>query len=237
MRLTSYAFCMILIMIISSCKKDEDETLVINPCGIDFESTVHYAAIGDEFSSGLYIAPEEAWSSRISEFIVDQGFTLSVFTQIGDNGDTAAELSSTLNTSSDANCKNLITLMAGANDQMTGRTAAQFQEDFSALLARAISITGSADRVICVTIPDYSVTPGLPASAGSAEEAKADIIAFNEIIMAETELQGARLADIYPISESAYQFLYVPEDSLHADGDQHGLWANVISAEVLQSLN
>ncbi|NND93877.1 MAG: hypothetical protein HKN45_03375 [Flavobacteriales bacterium] len=223
--------------ILNSCKKDDEVPIQIAPCGIDFNTTAHYMAIGDEFSSGLFITPTEAWPQHIVDFIEDQGIGVSEFVILGDIGATTEEISDLFENSMDSECKNLVTIMAGASDQLSGVSASEFQLAFEELLAQAIGITDDADKVICVTIPDYSIAPGLPPSAGTPDEVKLEIEAFNQIISQKAESLGARIADIYPISESAYQILYVPEDSLHADADQHSIWANVISAQVLQSLD
>ena len=233
----SFTYLLILAIALVSCKKDEEETLVIDPCGIDFSTTIHYGAVGDEFSSGLFISADSSWSKSMEQYIIDQGFTLSAFAQIGGEGNTAADLLEAMDNDPNAACKNLITLMCGTHDQLNGRSESQFQQDYTELLAKVISRAGSGERVVCVTIPDYSITPGLPASAGTPEEANADIQAYNAIITSAADAQGARLADIYPISQSAYQILYVPEDEFHPDEDHHLLWANVIAAQVYQALN
>ena len=211
----------LVLLTLLSCKKDEEESLVIDPCEIDYSTTVHYGAIGDEFSSGLFISADSSWSQLLSNYIVDQGYTLSVFAQFGSEGSTTADLFQLMDNDTDAACKNLITIMCGTHDQLNGVSSADFQADFAELLQKAISRTGNAGRVVCLTIPDYSITPGLPASAGTPQEANVDIQAFNAIISAEVDAQGARLAYIYPISQNAYQFLYLPEDEFHAEVHCH----------------
>ncbi|NNC82443.1 MAG: hypothetical protein HKN79_02620 [Flavobacteriales bacterium] len=227
----------IALLLLFACKKESAETLIIDPCGIDYATTVHYGAVGDEFSSGLYIHSDSAWTDQIAEYIESQGHVVSAYEQIGEYGDLTSALSMHMELEAEAKCKNLITLMCGAHDHWSGRTSAEFQTDFAALLIKAISRTDDPSKVICVTLPDYSSTPGLPTSAGSPEEAQAMIEAYNQVIISEAQSRGARIADIYPISQSAYQFLYVPEDSLHASADQHAIWANVIAEQVAEALD
>jgi len=226
-----------IIVLSSSCKKDDPGIIIIDPCGIDFETTVHLTIFGDDFSQAVHIEEDEAWPTLVDQFIEDQGYILSESTPISEYGIKTSELDALLNGNPNVECKNLVALMIGVNDQLEGRTTSQFESDYSNLLNTAISIAGSAQRVVSVTLPDYSITPGLPSSAGTPEEALADIEAYNTVIRTISEERGTRLADIFPISQSAYQILYVPEDSFHADADHHRLWANVISAEILQSLD
>lgn len=217
----------LVIFSLTGCKKDSASVL-INPCGIDFETTVHYVAIGDEFSSGVHIAPSTAWPYQLVDLMHDQGHIVSEFSFIGAEDLSSSELESSLNSSNNTDCKNLVTLMAGVHDQLEQKSLAEFRADYTSLLQKAITVAGTSDRLICLAIPDYSISPGLPASAGTPESAGQMILDYNEIIAEECETAGVHFADIYPISHSAYQILYVEQDEFHPDEDHHSLWANLV---------
>lgn len=48
------------IVLLTGCKDDDEDEFLIDPCGIDFNTTVHYLAVGDGFSSGQYLSPADA---------------------------------------------------------------------------------------------------------------------------------------------------------------------------------
>lgn len=214
-----------------ACKKDDPEPIIINPCGVDFSTTLHYLAIGDGFSSGRYLQEGEAWTERMEALLESRGEVLSEFESLGSVTATTADLLEELD-NADPACFNLATIMVGAHDHFTSRPLAEFRADYRSLIQQMVSLTGQANRVTCVSLPDYSVTPGLPFTTGSPSTAQNQIEAMNAIILDEAEQLGANYADIYPISQSLYSNLdaYVPNDSLHADADQHTVWAELIFA-------
>jgi lysophospholipase L1-like esterase len=223
------------LLLVTACKKDNDNNLNINPCGIDFNTTLHYVAIGDGFCSGLYLDATEAWPSIVVTRLEDQGFQVTDFSVFGAVDATSQDLNAQVNTNNPT-CKNVATIMVGAQDQFEGRSLDEFRADYRSLINKAVALTGSVDRVTCVTLPNYSSAPGLPSSAGTTEMAEAKLMAMNAIISEETDMAGVNLANIFPISGSLYANAnaYTPEDELHADADQQLAWAEII-AFVIQS--
>ena len=214
-----------------ACKKDQPSPLIINPCGIDFGTSLHYIAIGDGFSNGQFLNSADAWPSKVVVRLDTLNYEVSDFVFFGGNDMTTAELYASLNASG-LDCKNVATIMVGAQDHFEGRTLEEFRADYRQLISRVITLVGSAHRVTCVSLPDYSSTPGLPASAGTEAVAEARIMDMNEIILDESVMAGANYANIFPISQSAYEGLdaYVPQDELHANAFHNELWAEIIVA-------
>lgn len=225
--LTTILFC---ILLIAACKKDDKKELIINPCGIDFNTTLHFVAIGDGFSSGIYLEPTEAWPSIVVGRLEDQGYQVTDFSVFGAVDASSQDLNAGLN-SNNPTCKNVATIMVGAQDHFEGRSLEEFRADYRSLITKAVTLTGNTHRVTCVTLPNYSSAPGLPASAGTEAQAETTLMAMNSIIAEETGLAGVNLADIFPISGALYENAgaYTPEDELHADADQQLAWAEIIA--------
>jgi hypothetical protein len=224
-------FIAVLFLSLSACKKDKAEPLIINPCGIDFGTTLHYVAIGDGFGSGQYLDQSDAWPSKLVDRLDTLGYEVTDFSFFGGVEMTSAEMLTSLNAAG-INCKNVATILVGAEDHFTGRTLEEFRADYRALIARVKTLVSDPDRVTCVSLPDYSSTPGRPPGLGTEAEVEAHIMAMNEIILDEAVMAGVNFANIFPISQSAYEGLnaYVPQDQLHATAFHNELWAEIIVA-------
>ena len=223
-----------LVFLLSGCKKDE-ETFTINPCGVDFNTTVKYMAVGDEFCTGFSLQANEAWPNKVRAYLIDNGYPEAQLAIIGQNGLDSPGLNAFITGNANTDCQNLSTVMVGVHDLLAGRTPSEFKTDFSALISKVIDLTGSTAHVTCVTLPDFSQAPGLPVSAGTPAEAKVKIEAYNVAIAEVSTELGVGFADVYPISEPSYSDM-LTADEFHANGDQHFLWANVISGIVEDGL-
>lgn len=228
-------FILAILFSISSCEKDK-ETFEVNPCGVAFETTIKYLAIGDEFNTGLFLQNGEAWPNEVKEYLIDNGYPDIELSIIGEEGLTTTELSLFLNGNSDTDCKNLSTIMIGVHDLLQGHSTADFISDYSSLVESVIAFTNSTQRVTCVGIPDFSQAPGLPASAGTPQEVKAKIQSYNAAIAELSIEKGVGFANIFPISEVSYEFM-LAEDDFHPSAPQHLLWANVVAGEVENGLD
>lgn len=218
------------LVILSACKK-EDETFTVNPCGIDFNTTVKYMAVGDEFCTGFSLASNEAWPNAVRAYLISNGYPEAQLAILGQNGLDSPGLQSFITGNSSTDCKNLSTLMVGVHDLIGGKSVFDFKSDYTALVSKVIALTGEAAYVTCVALPDFSQAPGLPTEAGTPTEVKAIIEAYNSAIAEVATEKEVGFADIYPISEVAYSSM-LAADEFHANGDQHLLWSNVISGVV-----
>ena len=117
---------LIILTAAAGCKKDDDESLVINPCGLDFNTSINYAAIGDEFSAGLFLSEGEAWPNKVVAHIEGLGYVLNEVVMVGADGSETNDVLSAWNASGVKNCTNLATIMTGTHDLLTGASAVQF---------------------------------------------------------------------------------------------------------------
>lgn len=226
---------LILLTAAAGCKKDDDESLVINPCGLDFNTSINYAAIGDEFSAGLFLSEGEAWPNDVVAHIEGLGYVLNEFVMVGADGSETNDVLSTWNAAGVKNCTNLATIMTGTHDLLTGASAEQFKTDYLALVSSvALSVT-DLNHITCVTLPDYSSAPGLPSSAGTTAQVLQRITAYNAVIQEVADELGVQVADIFPPSQVSYN-VTLAEDDFHPNADQHSLWANSISFTVENGL-
>jgi lysophospholipase L1-like esterase len=156
---------------------------------------------------------------------------------IAQTGWTTDELAGAIEREKQNKQYNLVTLLIGVNNQYRGRSPAEYQIEFRALLQTAIDFANNnARNVIVVSIPDYGVTP-FGKNNNPAQIAQ-EIDAFNAINLAETENANARYVDITPISrEASNNSNLIANDGLHPSAEMYKLWVKQILPHAQEILN
>lgn len=150
-------------------------------------------------------------------------------------GWTTDELAAALDAHPPAPPFDLVTLLAGVNDQYRGRALANYRAEFRGLLERAIGYAGGrAGRVVVLSIPDWGMTP----FASGRPNVSAEIDAFNAVNRAGAERAGARYLDVTPISRAVASApsLLAP-DGLHPSGAMYAQWADRLLPHAAQILS
>jgi lysophospholipase L1-like esterase len=121
----------------------------------------------------------------------------------------------------------LVSLLIGVNNQYRHRPIDEYNEQFIALLRRAIDLAGGeAGRVLVLSIPDWGVTP-FADGQDRAGIGKA-IDEFNRANAEATQRLGARYIDVTPESrQAAADPALVARDGLHPSGKMYADWAHL----------
>ena len=111
-----------------------------------------------------------------------------------------------------------------------------YEKEFPELLLWALSLAGGdTNRVIVLSIPDYSVTPF--GASGDQERVAREIDEYNAYAKQETESRGISYYDITPISrEAADDPSLVASDGLHPSGSMYTRWVELIRKDVQRKL-
>jgi lysophospholipase L1-like esterase len=130
----------------------------------------------------------------------------------------------------------LVTLLIGVNDQYRGYPVAGYREDFCFMLEQAIGYAGgNPEKVIVLSIPDWSVTPF--ARDRDREQIAREIDEFNRVKREETEKAGAHYVDVTPASRQAVSdAALIASDGLHPSGKMYGMWAEKVLPVVKEIL-
>ena len=97
-------------------------------------------------------------------------------------------------------------------------------EIFDVLLAAV-----PTDRLVAVSIPDYTVTPA-GADYGDPAQKRTAIIAANGVMAELCGERGVALVDIFDLSSrAAVERELIANDGLHPSGRQYGLWVDRIA--------
>ena len=118
-----------------------------------------YLALGDSYTIGESVGEEERFPAQLFNSELDHEIEKGEYKIIARTGWTSRNL---LDAMEKENLKkgdfNFITLLIGVNNQYQGKPFSQYESELYELIDKAIELLeGRSDRLIVVSIPDYSV--------------------------------------------------------------------------------
>jgi lysophospholipase L1-like esterase len=167
---------------------------------------LRYLALGDSYTIGEGVQPEGRWPMQLAlalrahgtaiedpRILARTGWTTDELSAAidaefgadpGTDPGTAADPKSNAVVSADDSASrsrfDLVTLLIGVNNQYRGRSLAEYETQFDALLARAVAFAGGrADRVMVLAIPDWGVTPFAAQSGRDTARIAQELDAFS----------------------------------------------------------
>ncbi len=201
---------------------DDDDTLSIS-----------YLALGDSYTIGESVQEEERFPYLLihSDFV--KPHTIKDYKVIAKTGWTTRNLLDAMDKEDlKINQFDFITLLIGVNNQYQGKPFLEYEEELRELFERAIYLlNGNADKLIVVSIPDYSVTPF--ASSRDTVRIASEIKKYNDFKKELAESFGARFVYITDLTQNAKNDLsLLAGDQLHYSAKSHGQWVSRIVPEV-----
>jgi lysophospholipase L1-like esterase len=200
-------------------------------------STLPFLALGDSYTIGEAVPPEQHWPVRLAGLLRAEGLPVAEPEIIATTGWTTDELSAAIDRANPPGPYPLVSLLIGVNNQYRGRSLEEYREQFGALLARAIALAGGVPgRVLVLAIPDWGVTPYAEGRDRAAIAAALD--EFNAANRAAALAAGAHYVDVTPLSRLAGldPGLLAP-DGLHPSGRQYLEWARLALPAACLALN
>ncbi|MEO8034749.1 MAG: SGNH/GDSL hydrolase family protein [Acidobacteriota bacterium] len=203
---------------------------VTDPNSVQPPST-RYLAIGDSYTIGQSVPAIDSFPVQFAAALRASGSDVGQPKIIARTGWTTAEIAEAVERDGVRGPFQLVTLLAGVNDQYQGFSAGDYRQQFVPLLRRAIELAGGEpQRVIVISIPDWGATPFAEGRdrAGVGRE----IDAFNRINLEEARRAGTRYVDITEESRHARTNpSLVAPDGLHPSAAMYGEWvAALLSA-------
>jgi lysophospholipase L1-like esterase len=197
-----------------------------------------YLALGDSYTIGESVKEAERWPVRLVALLRERGVSVADPEIVATTGWTVRELSHGIDAAAPRGSYELVTLLIGVNDQYRGRDPETYRPDFVAMLRRAIGFAGGrAERVVVLSIPDWSVTPFAETSGRDRGKIAAEIGRFNQINQEETARAGARYVDVTPVSRrAATDRSLVAGDGLHPSGAMYEEWARLALSSAAAAL-
>lgn len=197
---------------------------------------MRFLALGDSYTIGESVLPNERWPAQLAARLQQAGLFIDPPVIIAKTGWTTGELSAGIDAAQPIGPFDLVSLLIGVNNQYRGRSAAEYEREFTALLQRAIQFAGDRPaRVLVLSIPDWGVTP----FAADRDRARvgAEIDRFNAVNRAVAEQLGARYVDVTPSSrQAAHDSALIANDGLHPSGQMYALWTALAFPAACQAL-
>ena len=192
-----------------------------------------YLALGDSYTIGESVGEEERFPAQLFNSELDHEIEKGEYKIIARTGWTSRNL---LDAMEKENLKkgdfNFITLLIGVNNQYQGKPFSQYESELYELIDKAIELLeGRSDRLIVVSIPDYSVSPFAASSDKSkiAEEIKH----YNTFKKEIAESKGARFVYITDLTQNAKDDLsLLAFDQLHPSAKSYAQWVGRILPEL-----
>ena len=189
----------------------------------------HYLALGDSYTIGEGIAPEDRWPVRLADALRSEGIAIDAPRIVATTGWTTDELDAAIDAAALRPPFDLVSLLIGVNDQYRGRDVATYAPAFEALLARAIGFAGGdATRVFVLAIPDWGVTPFGAHSGRDTAAIARELDAYNAAAAAICAARGVAFVDIAPVSRArGGEPEMLADDGLHPSAALHAAWAQL----------
>lgn len=197
----------------------------MEPDNLIDKSKYRYLSLGDSYTIGESVAPEERWSMILTDMLRKNNVNIADPEIIARTGWTTAELMDGIKNRNPKGPYNLVSLLIGVNNQYRGQSLERYRTELQELLQQAIGFAGgNIERVFMLSTPDWGVTP----FAKGSDQAKtaSEIDAFNQVAKEECERLGIAFVDITPISRTAKNDIsQIANDGLHFSGKMYRQWA------------
>lgn len=195
---------------------------------------LRYLALGDSYTIGEGVGDGERWPELWARALAKIGNDVEPPRLIARTGWATDELAAALDAAEPLGQWDLVSLLIGVNDQYRGRTAEQYAPAYAALLERAITLAGDRpERVLALSIPDWSVTPFAIASGRDRPGIAAQLDAFNAVARGACLKRGVAFLDVTGLSrEAGMDPDLLVDDGLHPSAKMYAAWVERIFDEV-----
>lgn len=187
--------------------------------------TASFLALGDSYTIGEGVADKDRWPEKLAVRLRSYGVPMADPRIVARTGWTTEELLDAIRREPLGEKFDLVTLLAGVNDQYRGYGPERYRRSFEALIGSVLALAKLPGHLIVLSIPDWSVTPFAARRAGPAIAREID--AFNRENRSIAAAHGARFLDITPSSRQASNnaALLAP-DGLHPSATMYSIWVD-----------
>ena len=190
---------------------------------------MRYVALGDSYTIGTSVPPAERWPERLVAAVgPPDAPRLELVANLGVNGATSADLIRGQLPGLVGLRPDLVSVLIGVNDVVRGVPPATYAANLERILAVLLDRL-PPDRIVTITIPDYTVTPA-GGDYGDPRRQHDAIVAANATMTRLAANAGIAFVDIFDLSKRAAQDrTLVAADGLHPSGAQYAAWVERIA--------
>jgi len=198
-----------------------------------------WLALGDSYTIGEGVAPAERWPARVVARLRAGGIRVAEPRYVATTGWTTTDLLAALAAEGLLPAResfDVVSLLIGVNDQYQGRDPSATAREYARCLAGAVALAGGhGARVVCVSIPDWGVTP-FAADRDRAAIARA-IDALNTDEQRQARAAAAHWCDVTALSRRhGDRAGHLAADGLHPGAPAYDAWAHAILPAAREAL-
>ncbi|MGB3851255.1 MAG: GDSL-type esterase/lipase family protein [Tunicatimonas sp.] len=188
-----------------------------------------WLALGDSYTIGEGVDPADRWPAQLARIN-----SIELPQYVAETGWTTVDLLAAIKQTELQDQYDRITVLIGVNDQYDGLGIDAYQRGLAEIVHLATRRVALPQRVLVVSIPDYSVTPKVRTmdTAHIAQEIKR----FNAVARQVATTASASYCDVTELSQrAAHDSTLLAEDQLHPSGKMYDLWAKEIARVILST--
>ncbi len=192
------------------------------------KNTIKFIPLGDSYTICEGMPTENRWPNVLTTHLQQNGIKIQLVENPSKTGYTTQDLIEKELPLFKETKANFTTLLIGVNDWVQKVEAKKFESNLNYIIDEVLKIIPSKERLVLISIPDFSATPQ-GAKYGGGRNISKGIAAFNDIIAKAAIKYDLQLVDIYPITQ---QMKGKPEliakDGLHPSAKEYLLWEKLI---------
>lgn len=196
-----------------------------------------FLALGDSYTIGEGVLPEDRWPVRLVTRLRDAGISIDPPDLIATTGWTTTDLKEAIRNRTPKQAYDLVSLLIGVNNQYRGWPVSDYETDFAELLQDAIRLSGNRpDRVLVLSIPDWGRTHF--AANRNRQQISTEIDDFNKVNQDQSEKAGVCYIDVTAMTrQEPLPKGWLAEDELHPSGDMYNQWVDLIFPVISNKLS
>jgi len=190
--------------------------------------TIRYAAVGDSYTICEGVTEKDCWPALLTRRLLSAGIDIEL---IANPAQTGWKVEDAIRNEIPVFKKahpTFATLLIGVNDWVHGSGKNKFTTNLRTLMDRMQKELPRPERLLVITIPDFSCAPRGKVYGYGRDIAKG-ILKYNAVLKKEAMARGLTVVDIFPLSQTfcnrAEMFV---EDGIHPSARQYVLWEELI---------
>lgn len=196
-----------------------------------------YLALGDSYTIGESVALHESFPYQTIQLLRKKGLHFHAPEIVAQTGWTSFELAEHLLHTSLNDTYDFVTLLIGVNNQYRKLKIEDYRNNFEFLLKKSLQYTSDKpERVIVLSIPDWSATPFF-GNTNDANDISKEIDDFNKTNKELSKQYNVHYINITQSSrEVKNNSSLIAEDGLHPSAKEYEKWAYLIADYIINAI-
>ena len=197
---------------------------------------VRFVPIGDSYTIGHGAKSGQSWPEVLVRNLQQEQVAITLVTNPARSGWTSRMAIDQELPAFEKAKPTFATLLIGANDIARGVDSATFRSNFTYLLDKMQAVVPQPNRLLLLTIPDFSATPAAKRYGGHVDVGPL-LRSFNHVIIEQAQKRNLPVVDLYAVSQQmSAEPIYYSSDGLHPSARGYAEWEKVIRPVVRQML-